>query len=234
MSHRVPTIAGWILAGHLFVGCAAGPVPIVVHETPQESVWLMVDPHAGNGHSHPASFTPEQLAVILSGLRVQGRDLIGGFGLLAERDGVPAFSSRESAMLAPHLAAALKHASPKDIATFYVIGHDQGQSKTVTSGGIFIRNGRLYVLLANARTAPGAVQYENTYEIDTRDQPLLPIARFKFTAGFSPNDARVSNDQARSLDGYDSYLDEAKQVVVDLNRLFTQPLPLPAAGQPGR
>jgi hypothetical protein len=220
--------------GLLAGGCTSGPAPIIVHETPQESVWLMFDPHAGNGHSHPASFTPEQLTVILSGLRVQGRDLIGGFGLLAERDGAPVFSSREIAALAPHLTAALKKASPKDIATFYVVGYDPGQGKIVTSGGIFTRNGRLYVLLANARTAPGAVQYENTYEMDTRDYPLLPIARFKFTAGFSPNDVRVSNNQARSLDGYDSYLDGAKQVVVDLNRLFTQPLPPPAAGQPRR
>jgi hypothetical protein len=221
---RVSRLSAAVLAGALACGCSAGPAPIVIHQSPRESVRLMFDPRSGGGHSHPVTLTLEQMTALLKGLRVKDRDVVGGFGLLAEREGAPALSSAEVAALAPHLIAALKKASPRDIATFYVVGFESGRGRTVTSGGVFVRDGRFYVLLANDRTTPGSVQYENTHEIDTSDQPLLPIARFKFTVGFSPPEARIPNDLARKLDGYDpAYLDGSKQVVIDLAKLPAGP-----------
>ncbi len=210
---------GCILTGLWTGGCVTDPAPIVIYESRLESVWLHVDPKAGAGHSHPVSITPDQMAAVLKGVRVKSRDVIGGFELLSDKDSVPAFSTREILALAPHLSQAFKKASPKDIATFYVTTQDTGHGALITSGGLFVRNEHLYFILANVRTSPSSIQYENTYELDIKDQPLLPIARFKFVAGFSPKEVWVPNDQARKLDGYGSYLDEAKLLVIDFKRL---------------
>lgn len=202
----------------LLAGCAV-PAPIPIYEDKHDSIWLMFDPEAGAGHSHPASVTPEQLATVLRGVRVKGRDVIGGFGLFEEGDSAPVFSLTDLTRLAPFLSQALKKASPKDMVTFYLTVRDPDRGRFVTSGGLFIRNGRMYFILANARTSPSSVQYENTYEIDTRDQPLLPIARYKFIVGFTPREAWIPNAQAKKQDSYEGYVDESKLLVIDMKRL---------------
>jgi len=204
-----------------------------VYESRQVSVRLDFDPRAGAGHSHPVSLTPEQMATVLKGVRMRERDVVVGFGFLRDEDGgAPAFSTHEILVLAPHLAQAFAQASPKDLVTFSMVAHDPGRGPVVTSGGLFVRNGHLYVILANARTSPTAVQYENTYEADLKDQPLLPIARFKFTAGFVPSEARLPLRAALEADGYPGYVDESKLIVLDLARLFGQPTSLSPASQP--
>lgn len=214
--------AGWLVVVALAIGCTTGPPPIVIYEDPQTSVWLMFDPEAGTGHSHPTSITPEQMAAVLHGVRVKGRDAVTGFGVFADSTGVPAFSTRDIVSLAPKLSEALRKASPKDMATFYLLATDPNLGQLVTSGGLFSRNNNLYFILANARTSPSSVQYENVYQPDTRGQPLLPIARFKFTAEFSPKEAWIPNPQAKRKDGYERYLDESKLLVIDLERLLEE------------
>jgi hypothetical protein len=223
---------GCILTGLWTAGCAAGPAPIVVYEGRQETVWLHFDPKAGAGHSHPVSLTPEQVAAALKGMRVKNRDVIGGFELLSEQNSSPAFSSREIATLALYLSQALKKASPRDIATFHLSAYDPAHGPLITSGGLFVRNGHLYIILANARTSPSSIQYENTYALDLKDQPLLPIARFKFTVGFLPGDARLPGEATRKTDGYSDYLDDSKLVVIDLARLSNQPPSSAGPSQP--
>jgi hypothetical protein len=90
----------------------------------------------------------------------------------------------------------------------------------VTSGGMFVRQRRLYFILANFRTSPATKIYETTYELDARDMPLLPVARFLYLVGFKPKEAWVPNGEVRGKNGYERYLDESKLIVVDLDRLF--------------
>lgn len=209
-----------LMSGLLVAGCVSEPAPIVIHEDARDSVWLMFDPGAKPGHSHPASVTPEQMFKVLSGVRIRGRDVIVGFGAFADKDGAPAFAPGEIVRLAPYLSEALSKASPKDMATFYLIVPDPNQGSLITSGGLYVRDQRMYFILANARTSPSSIQYENTYEIDTRGRPLLPIARYKFTVGFTPHEALVPKSQARRTEGYEGYVDESKVLVIDLQRLF--------------
>ena len=218
--------AGCLLASGLLAGCAAGPPPITVYQDSQHYVRLQVDPRAGDGHNHPATLSPAQVEAILRGIRVKGNDVIIGFGLLSNKDHGPAFSATQITTLAPYLSQALKKASPVDLATFYIVG--QGQGPLITSGGIFVRNNHAYVIMANIRTSPSTVQYESNYEPSTKDEPLLPLTRFKYTTLFDPPEAQLPTIQAQQADGYSGYLDEAKLVVVDLARLFGRPTP-PAA-----
>lgn len=224
MTGRVASSA--LAAALLSTGCITSPSAIVLHEEPHVSVRVQFDPRAGLGHTHPAVVSPEQLAVVLKGLWVQGRDVFGGFGLLGGREEAPAFAPQDIVSLSAHLSRALAKASPHDLVTFYLVSRQPGLGNVVTSGGLFIHGEHLYVILANAYTPPSSVQYENTYEIDTRDQPLLPIARYKFSVGFTPSTARISTAEARGKDRIQPYFDESKLVILDLQKLF------PAASQP--
>ena len=206
----------------------------MIHEDKRDTIWLKFDPESGTGHSHPYQIAPEQMTRVLSGIYVQKRDVVGSLGFLfSDREGAPAFSPTQITLIAPLLSAALRKASPKDMATFYLLTGDKDLGKLVTSGGLFVREGRMYVILANAHTTPSSVQYENTYELDTHDEPLLPIAKKKFIVGFNPKQALIPNGQLRGKDGYERYLDESKLVIIDLQKLFVQPdLPAPAPSSP--
>jgi len=214
----------------LLAGCSLAPAPILIHDDANDSVWLMSDPEAGAGHSHPAVVSPEQLAAVLQGVRIQKRDALGLGGLFQQTGSAPAFTAREIALLTRHLPQALRKASPRDLATFYLISPDPVLGRVVTSGGLFVRQGRWYLILANAKTSPHAVQYENTYAIDTRDRPLLPIVPLKFVVGFSPAGAWIPNRDMRGKDGYGGYLDDSKLLVIDPARLAERARP--AAPQP--
>ncbi len=213
----------WVMVA----GCVTEPPPVVVHEDPHLSVWLMFDPEAKQpGHSHPITFTQEQVETVLKGLSVVDRnEVIGEARELFSKgqETTPAFSPAQIRTLAPLLAQAFKKASPVDMVTFYFLLGE----KRVTSGGLFVRNGRLYFIVANFRTSPSTKIYETTYELDARDSPLLPVARFLYFVGFTPQQAWISTPKARSLDGYERYMDESKLVVIDLAQLFGSSAPLP-------
>ncbi len=211
------------LATSLFAvlwGCAISPPPIPLHDEPTLRVALEYDPHAGAGHSHPAPVSTDTMIAVLHGLHLQGRDVVGTFGLLGNDPGTAAFTNREIlAGVASHLVIGLAKASPRDLVTFYVVQRDSQHAPLITSGGVFVRGHHLYVILANGRTSPSAIQYETTYEPNTRHAPLVPIARFKFKASFQPPDSRVTTSEAKQADRWEGYLDESKVVVIDLLRL---------------
>jgi len=187
---------------------------MVVFDTPQESITLRFDPHAGAGHSHPASVTPEQMRRVLKGIYVRHRDAIGLGGPLGG-EAMPAFTASEIETLAPFLSEALKKASSADLAAFYLTTADARLGRLVTSGGVFVRDGLMTVVVANFRTPPSSGPYEGTaYELDNRDAPLMPIARYRFTVSFSPNEALAPTQEWQRR-----YVDPAKMVVIDLRRL---------------
>lgn len=162
----------------------------------------------------------------LRGIGVRSRDTITGFDVFSTKGSSPAFTTAEASILAPYLRQALAKASPKDMATFYALTRDITKGELVTSGGMFVRGRYLYVILANAKTSPYSNQYENAHTVDTRDRPLIPIARYRFTATFTPESAWIPNKQVRGHDGYDRYLDESKLVVIDLDQLHESAPPV--------
>jgi hypothetical protein len=204
------------------VACATGPAPVVIHDSPRAVVRVQFDPEAGHGHSHPASITPEQMATILRGVWVTKQDVFGLGELLQDPEAKPAFSAADIVTLTPHLSEALRKASPKDLATFYLALGDPNLGKLVTSGGLFVRESQLYLILANWRTPLSAGPFEGmAYELDSRDTPLFSIARHRFAVGFSPKDAWVLHRQSKDPNVYDRYVDPAKLLVIDLSRLLT-------------
>jgi hypothetical protein len=226
MRSRPPKLCASLLFAVFQAGCVTEPPPIVISEDRYQSIWLKFDPEAkGAGHSHPAAISSEQMEKILGGILIADRSQIIGTIKGSDTDWAPAFPPPKAKALAPLLSEALRKASPKDMATFYLINIDLERGRMVTSGGLFVRNGCLYFIMANYRTTPSSKVYETTYEIDTRDEPLLPTARYQFALGFRPKEVWIPNKELRGRDGYERYLDESKLLIIDLERLFAMPEP---------
>lgn len=219
MLNRTRTVAALAFCFLAATGCLTTPQPIVISQTTGQLIELRYDAKAGKGHSHPASLTPTQMTAILKGIQIHDRDLVGTAGFLMGSESVSAFTDKDVAELVPPLIAGLAKASSVDLVTFYLTQRSSSRAPLITSGGIFVRNQHLYLILANARTSPSSIQYETTYRPDSQSDPLLPIARFKFMAGFVPADWRIVTADAKQLDDWDGYLDESKVAVLDLDRI---------------
>jgi hypothetical protein len=210
----------------LLPGCFSGPTSIPISNTLTTDVRLMQDMHTKTGHNHPYTITTDRMIKVLSGVQIEERDMITGIGLFGSKEGKPAFTQAEIARVVPYLVEALRKASPQDLATFYMLVSDGHQGRGVTSGGIFVEGHRLHVILANWRSVPsGGQDYTIAMEVDTRDDPLLPISPFRFRVGFYPTEAWVRNRSERYDPGFpayhSAYEDPAKYIVIDLETLWT-------------
>jgi hypothetical protein len=209
--------------------CATEPAMITVYEDPAHWIALKFDGAAGSGHTHPYSFTPEQISHILRGVTVTPRDTIVGFIAGEVR---PAFTGEQIAKLTPQLVQAFKKASAKDVVVFYLLSTDARLGRLVTSGGLAVRGPRLYFILANFMTPPSAGPFEGmAYELDARDEPLLPIARYRFVVDFKP-ETGIPNHQADRLDPYQANMDTSKRLVIDLTRLKPENSTVQPVGKP--
>jgi hypothetical protein len=201
----------------LLIGCTTAPPPRAVYHDPTTALAIQQDSKAGPGHNHPAQISPEVIQQILDGVRIQSRkaflvpSLITGGPQFAS-----AFSKDEQTTLAPHLSRALAEAKPEELVTFYRRVSTPTIGLAITSGGLFVHDKYLYVILANARTLPSESMREGlTYEIDPVDNPLLPISRTSFRATFVPATSMVPEDEHWVW----PYIDQGRVVVIDLVQL---------------
>ena len=218
-----------MLTAVLLSSCATGPGSTAIHDTPSTGVWLAQDPLAASGHNHPYSMAAEAMMQVLSGVQVEERDTLTGLGILGSKDGKPAFNRAEIALLSPYLVEALRKASPQDMATFYMVVSDADRKRAVTSGGLYVDHRRhLHLMLANWRSVPsGGQDYTMAMELDSRDEPLLPVSPHRFRVGFHPADAWMKNGENRNQPRFrayrSTYTDPAKAVVINLNWLGIPP-----------
>ncbi len=197
------------------IGCTTTPPAIRIHEELGQIIEVAFDPHAGSGHSHPATVSPAQIAAALKGLTIRERDTITGLGIFGD-DSSPALTEKTINVLTPYLVLGLAKASPRDLVTFFIAHREYRRAPLITSGGVFVRNQHLYVILANARSSLGGNQYETPYPPDAKSEPLLPITRFKFSVSFVPSTQQISTAEAKKRDDWAGYLDESKVIVLDL------------------
>ena len=96
--------------------------------------------------SHPAELSEAELTAILFHVLVQEH-----VGLLERKPQPQALlSAADIKQLAPGLRKALQSAQPTEWAAFYTVAGDGGIQE-VTSGGLFVKNGQLHVVIANYR-----------------------------------------------------------------------------------
>ena len=120
--------------------------------TPSLLVGLASSPHgaseAETRHDHPVEWTTGDLQAVLKRLAIQE-----GSGLMdSSRRQQEVFSQEDLTHLIPALQQTFKIARPSDWIVFAVWGSsEKTQGLEVTSGGIFLQDQELHILLANHR-----------------------------------------------------------------------------------
>jgi hypothetical protein len=99
-SLRSALTLGVMLLPECALACRSLAPPRPVYRDLSTTVELRVDPQAGPGHSHPVTITPEQMARILSGVRVQKRQDPLLSVVTGQPEVMPAFSRAEVQPLA--------------------------------------------------------------------------------------------------------------------------------------
>lgn len=216
----------YCLLATLIMGCVGAPEVRSVHEDSRNSVRLQEDRGGGTGHSHPAILSPSEIAQVLSGVRVVGHRYALHAVLAGSAPALSAFNAEEIRDLAPALSRALGLAKPNELVTFYRRYNSDAVGLAYTTGGLFLHDGRLYIVLANYRQPPSDAMRSiiPAYEMDPIDDPLRSLVRGEYAILFLPGEAEVHPAKG---DWTWSYPDPGKVVIVD-RILATSPARLPA------
>ncbi|MBP0124232.1 MAG: hypothetical protein ITD28_03860 [Nitrospira sp.] len=176
--HRTAFGTG-VLAMVLLTGCVAYPPPKVIMANEVTRIEIRRDTRAARPHTHPATFAPETMRALLSGMRIQVQTdrFMGVVNGWSERH--PVFTAADLAAIAGPLADALTQAAPNDIVTFYRRVSDGSAGLAFITGGVFVQDGLAYVVMANFWSLPADAMVPTvpSYMIDPIDQPLLTLGR---------------------------------------------------------
>lgn len=201
-------------------GCATAPVyTYLVYENPTSFVRLEVAtwvdaniPHTWN--AHPATLTQHQLSQALGGLQV--REYQGGplRWFRPEADPIPVFQDAEITFLVPKIQEGLALAVPQELVTFYISHPVNATRREVTSGGVFVTQGQLHIILSNHRTMyaipPAGLIHDRRF-------PLLALAPSNVDLVFDSEDMVISKEKPL-LDIF--FGDERSgEIVLDLSKL---------------
>ena len=146
-----------VLAVFLTTGCAPPPIQsYLVYENPtafvrlEPSPWIDSDDPA-TWNTHPARLTRQQIQEALEGLRI--REHRAGIirWLRGQAEVEPAFRAEEIELLTLKLLEGLDLAVPQEIVTFYLSHPVNATRREVTSGGLFVTDGLLHIILSNHR-----------------------------------------------------------------------------------
>jgi hypothetical protein len=163
------------LVGCIVTGCTAPPLySYLVYENPTSFVRLeaspWVDPDISQTlNAHPANLSRRQMVEALRGLQVREHRSgpIRWFRGLANRQ--PAFSEEEIELLTPRLLEGLELAVPQELVTFYVSHPVNATKREVTSGGMYVKDDHLHVIMSNHRTnyeiPPAGMIYDRRYPL---------------------------------------------------------------------
>jgi hypothetical protein len=195
---RITLLVFLAFVGAGMVG-ACGPRPfttLTIYDKPEAYVRLEFDRTVQKGaeHSHPISLTPEQVAAVLSGVRVDEpltllrRDILQQIGVPRVR---PAFTDTEIAFFAPLLALALSKTTPEEVVTFYATRYISATRREVMSGGLLVQGDVLHLILANY-WSPTEYESDRVF-VDTQDDRLTPMQSITTNGGqldFEPHSAK--------------------------------------------
>lgn len=213
----------------VLAACAIPQVPSrVVYEDPVNYVRLERDPGVlpewrPGHHAHPATISPELLRTILSGLRIREHRVALQRWFQGEAPLVPAFTDEEVALLSVQISEALAKAEYNERVTFYLSQPQTSAKRIVTSGGLYVQDSTIHVLLGNWQVIYGIPTYGMIYD---RRYPMRPTAAKGFDLSFRQPDA------ATSVTGswIDSVLaNSTDELVIDLTKVKA-PEPSPVAG----
>src|SRR5689334_23308879 len=208
----------------LAAGCAIPQVPYrTIYEDPVNYVRLEEDdavlPEWPPGHhAHPKPFTAEQVTRLLKGMTVREHRIWLQKWFQGEAPLVPAFKDEEVMLLVPQLVEAFASARYNERITFYLSQPQTSVKRVITSGGLYVHNDQLHVILGNWQIVYGIPTYGMIYD---RRYPMRPTAAKGFYLYFYPADATIP--QRHSL--WDTLLANTDdELVIDLTKIASDPL----------
>ncbi len=203
----------------LLAACAIPQVPSrIVYEDPVNFVRLEEDPVVlpewpPTYYAHPAAIGSEQLREILSGLRIREHRVALQRWIQGEAPLVPAFTDDEVALLSVQISEALAQARYNERITFYLSQPQTSARRIITSGGLYLTDSKLHVLLGNWQIVYGIPTYGMIYD---RRYPMRPTAAKGFDLLFHEPTVviPVHNSWVDSL-----FANTTDELVIDLSRL---------------
>jgi hypothetical protein len=161
-----------------------------IYDSPMQFVRLEVDHTVGGDHSHPADVTTAEMTAVLSGIIINEPPRLMPswpfFSKDEEPPRHPAFNATEIRFLAPLLAKGLGMAAPEEVVTFYLATRWTAIIRKVTSGGIFVDDDELHIVVSNYRSPTHYAPDPWTSETYDRLTPLRSIAPQQTTLDFEP------------------------------------------------
>lgn len=198
--------------------CAIPQVPYrTIYEDPVNYVRLEEDdavlPEWPPGHhAHPKPFTVEEVTRLLNGMTVKEHRIWLQKWFQGEAPVVPVFKDEEVALLVPQLVEAFSSARYNERVTFYLSQPQTSVKRVITSGGLYVHEGYLHVILGNWQIVYGIPTYGMIYD---RRYPMRPTAAKGFDLYFEPSDAVVR--QRSSM--WDTIFANTKdELVIDMSR----------------
>ena len=162
-------------------------------------------------HNHPVEWTTGDLQAVLKRLAIQE-----GSGLLdASRKQQAVFSPEDLTHLIPALQQTFKIARPSDWIVFAVWGgSEKTQGLEVTSGGMYLQDQQLHILLANHRER---VSSEKDGIRAIRKNPFHVLREVKRTLLFYPTNYVMESRNNWIMSGFESPVSE---LVLDYQALL--------------
>jgi len=198
------------------VGCAnPGFIIQPVEDEPSLLVGLASSPdgsaEAETRHDHPVEWTTGDLQAILKRLAIQE-----GSGLLdSSRRQQTVFSQEDLTHLIPALQQTFNIARPSDWIVFAVWGSsEQTQGLQVTSGGMYLQDQQLHILLANHRER---VSSEEHGIQAIRENPFHALRDVKRTLLFYPTSYVMESGNNWIMSGFESPVSE---IILDYQALL--------------
>ena len=208
------------LAG-IFPGCASPPFySYLVYENPTSFVRLEVSSWADTDlpqtwNAHPVTLSRRQMREALRGLRVREHRAAPIIWVSGMAEMEPLFREEEIELLLPSLLEGLELAVPQELVTFYVSHPINATKREVTSGGLYVTEGQLHIILSNCRVMyevpPAGLIYDRRYPLFSLSPSAVDI--------LYKADEEVVFAKEESL--YEDILGDERngEIVLDLSRL---------------
>ena len=219
---------GWRAGFFLFLvtgalaGCAAPPLySYLVYENPtafvrlEFSPWVDAeDPQTWN--AHPVTLSRRQIQKALRGLRVREHRpaLVRWISGVATME--PVFHDEEIELLWPRILEGLEMAVPQELVTFYVSHPVNATKREVTSGGLYVTEQALHIILSNYRATyaipPAGMIYDRRY-------PLLPLGPLALDILYEAEEEDLVMAKEEGL--FEALFGDARsgEILLDLSRL---------------
>jgi hypothetical protein len=214
------------------LGCAPNQfTTVTLYDNPGAFVRLETDAtvEPGQGHSHPVTITPDQVAAVLHGVMIEEPiTRLPFYDDISQPHRHRVFDDQTIELFAPLLALGLSKATPEEVVTFYRSKRISGTRREVTSGGLFVQGDALHIVLSNYRSPTNYMA--DIGVADTTDDRLTPMRALAPQRGrldFEPPTAL----QAPASHGWWTFLQQDKrELVVFFQKL--PPLPLSTLHSP--